>query len=161
MCIRDSSHIAHEVQAYLANDGHSGWVDNRKYPIADGEGQIIGLFGIARDITDLQRAEVALIESEHRFKTIFENLPAISVQGYDKDRRVIYWNRASESVYGYTHEQALGRQLEDLIIPAPMREAVISAVDAWTQGGPATVSYTHLDVYKRQTETLQCRRHTP
>ena len=134
------SHIAHEVQAYLANDGHSGWVDNRKYPIADGEGQIIGLFGIARDITDLKRAEVALIESEHRFKTIFENLPAISVQGYDKDRRVIDWNQASESVYGYTHEQALGRQLEDLIIPAPMREAVISAVDAWTQGGPAIPS---------------------
>ncbi len=129
-------HIAHEVQGYLANDGHSGWVDNRKYPITDSEGQIIGLFGIARDITALKRAEDALIESEHRFKTIFENLPAISVQGYDKNRRVIYWNRASETVYGYTREQALGRQLEDLIIPAPMREIVVSAVDAWTHGGP-------------------------
>jgi len=133
-------YIAHEVQAYLANDGHSGWVDNRKYPITDGEGQIIGLFGIARDITDLKRAEVALTESEHRFKTIFEDLPAISVQGYDKDRRVIYWNRASEAVYGYTREKAMGRQLEDLIIPAPMRETVISAVAAWTQGGPAIPS---------------------
>ena len=133
-------HVAHEVQPYLANDGHSGWVDNRKYPIADGEGQIIGLFGIARDITDLKRAEVALTESEHRFKTIFEDLPAISVQGYDKDRRVIYWNRASETVYGYTREQALGRQLEDLIIPEPMREAVIGAVNTWAHGGPAIPS---------------------
>jgi diguanylate cyclase (GGDEF)-like protein/PAS domain S-box-containing protein len=133
-------HIAQEVQAYLANDGHSGWVDNRKYPIADSKGQITGLFGIARDITDLKRAEDALTESEHRFKTIFEGLPSISVQGYDKDRRVIYWNRASETVYGYTREQALGRQLEDLIIPAPMREAVIGAVNAWTHDGPAIPS---------------------
>jgi diguanylate cyclase (GGDEF)-like protein/PAS domain S-box-containing protein len=132
--------IAHEVQQYLANDGHKGWVDNRKYPIADGDGQIIGLFGIARDITELKCAEDALIESEHRFKTIFEALPAISVQGYDKNRRVIYWNRASETVYGYTREQALGRQLEDLIIPAPMRQAVVGFVDAWTQGGPAIPS---------------------
>jgi diguanylate cyclase (GGDEF)-like protein/PAS domain S-box-containing protein len=133
-------HVAHEGQGYLANDGHTGWVDNRKYPIADGQGQLIGLFGIARDITELKRAEDALTASEHRFKTIFEDLPAISVQGYDKDRRVIYWNRASETVYGYTREQALGRQLEELIIPEPMRETVIGFVDTWTQGGPAIPS---------------------
>lgn len=132
--------VAHEVQGYLTNDGHTGWVDNRKYPIADGEGKLIGLFGIARDITDLTRAKDALTESEHRFKTIFEDLPAISVQGYDKDRRVIFWNRASETIYGYTREQAMGRRLEDLIIPEPMVEAVIGLVTAWTQGGPAIPS---------------------
>jgi len=132
--------IAHEVQGYLANDGHTGWVDNRKYPITNAQGEIIGLFGIARDITDLKRAEDALAESEHRFKAIFEQLPSISVQGYDRSRRVIFWNQASETLYGYTHDQALGRQLEDLIIPEPMREAVIGFVDAWTSGGPAIPS---------------------
>ncbi|MBB1074744.1 EAL domain-containing protein [Rhodoferax sp. 4810] len=132
--------IAHEVQGYLANDGHTGWVDNRKYPITDAQGEIIGLFGIARDITELKRAENALADSEHRFKTIFEQLPAISVQGYDKDRRVIFWNQASEAVYGYTSAQAMGRRLEELIIPEPMREAVVGFVNAWTQGGPAIPS---------------------
>ncbi len=132
--------VAHEVQGYLTNDGHTGWVDNRKYPMADGEGQLIGLFGIARDISDLKRAEDALMESEHRFKTIFEDLPAISVQGYDKDRKVIFWNQASETIYGYTRAQALGRRLEDLIIPGPMRDAVIGLVTAWTQGGQAIPS---------------------
>jgi diguanylate cyclase (GGDEF)-like protein/PAS domain S-box-containing protein len=129
--------VAHEVQEYLANDGHKGWVDNRKYPIRDANGQIVGLFGVARDITDIKRAEAALIESEHRFKTIFEQLPSISVQGYDRNRQVIFWNPASESLYGYTREQAMGQQLENLIIPQPMREAVISFVDAWAAGGPA------------------------
>ncbi len=88
----------------------------------------------------MKRTQEALADSERRFKAIFEQLPAISVQGYDRHRRVIYWNHASETLYGYTREQALGRQLEDLIIPAHMRDAVISAVDAWTQGGLAIPS---------------------
>ncbi len=134
------SPVSQEIQSYLTKDGHIGWVDNRKYPIADDGGTLVGLFGIARDITDLKHAEDALMESEHRFKTIFEDLPAISVQGYDLDRRVIFWNQASEKIYGYTREQALGRRLEELIIPAPMRQAVIDSVTAWTQGGPAIPS---------------------
>ncbi|MCB8748544.1 EAL domain-containing protein [Rhodoferax sp. U2-2l] len=132
--------IAHEVQGYLANDGHAGWVDNRKYPMTDAQGNIIGLFGIARDISDLKRAENTLLESEHSFKTIFEQLPSISVQGYDRQRRVIFWNQASQTLYGYTREQALGSQLEDLIIPEPMRDTVIGLVDAWSRGGPAIPS---------------------
>ena len=132
--------VAHEVQAVLFNDGRAGWVDNRKYPITDAQGEIIGLFGVARDITELERTKDALADSEHRFRTIFEELPTISVQGYNQQRQVIFWNRASEHLYGYTRDQALGRQLEDLIIPEPMRETVVRRVNAWTHGGPAIPS---------------------
>ena len=132
--------VGQEVQSIPARDGRTGWVDNRKYPITNAHGEIIGLFGVARDITELKLTKDALSESEHRFRTIFEELPSISVQGYNRQRQVIYWNRASEQLYGYTREQALGRQLEDLIIPEPMREAVIGFVDAWTHGGPVIPS---------------------
>jgi diguanylate cyclase (GGDEF)-like protein/hemerythrin-like metal-binding protein/PAS domain S-box-containing protein len=43
--------IAHERQATLDRLGNEGWVDNRKYPIHGEHGEIIGLFGVARDIT--------------------------------------------------------------------------------------------------------------
>lgn len=132
--------VAHEIQSYRVKDGTLGWVDNRKYPINDSEGQLIGLFGIARDITQVLKTKESLLESEHRFRTIFEDLPAVSVQGYDKDRRVIFWNKASETIYGYSREQAIGCQLEDLIIPDLMRDTVIGLVNAWTQGGPAIPS---------------------
>ena len=81
-----------------------------------------------------------LTENEYRFKTIFEQLPAISVQGYNRARQVIFWNHASELLYGYTREQAMGRQLEDLIIPVPMREAVVEMITAWQKGGPAVAA---------------------
>jgi diguanylate cyclase (GGDEF)-like protein/PAS domain S-box-containing protein len=95
---------------------------------------------VARDVTDIKRTDEALMESEHRFKTIFEQLPSISVQGYDRQRQVIFWNPASEALYGYTRAQAMGQQLEDLIIPEPMRDAVIGFVNAWAAGGPAIPS---------------------
>ena len=53
--------VAHEVQGYLTKTGQQGWVDNRKYPIRDEHGEIIGLFGIARDITEQHRLETALL----------------------------------------------------------------------------------------------------
>lgn len=128
---------AHEIQQILALDGRKGWVDNHKSPITDAQGNIIGLFGIARDITEQRRAERALMESEKRFHTIFEQVPMISVQGYDSKRRVIFWNKASEVLYGYTREQAMGQQLERLIIPEPMREVVVNLITGWAAGGPA------------------------
>ena len=98
---------------------------------------IIGLLGLIFGLRRFQRFENALQESEHRFRAIFEKAPAISVQGYDKNRRVIFWNKASEKLYGYTAEQAIGRPLEELIIPHPMREEVIHSTTRWINGGPA------------------------
>lgn len=73
-------------------------------------------------------------ESIHQF---FDEIDAISVQGYDEQRRVIYWNRGSEIVYGYTEAEALGKKLEELIIPEYMREVIISAHEDWINKGIA------------------------
>jgi diguanylate cyclase (GGDEF)-like protein/PAS domain S-box-containing protein len=60
---------------------------------------------------------------------------AISVQGYDEERRVIYWNKGSELLYGFSEAEALDQKLEDLIIPKYMRDGVIAAHSDWlTQG---------------------------
>ena len=50
--------VARDVQPTLDNAGNKGWIDNRKYPICNENGEIIGLFGVARIISDAQyRAE--------------------------------------------------------------------------------------------------------
>ncbi|HEY0842867.1 diguanylate cyclase [Methylotenera sp.] len=60
--------MAQEVQPLLDNHGKHSWVDNRKYAIKDKDGNIVGLFGIARDITELKQAEAQLRKSEDRMR---------------------------------------------------------------------------------------------
>jgi len=66
---------------------------------------------------------------------IFDEVAAISVQGYDENRNIIYWNKGSELLYGYKKEEALGQKLEQLIIPESMREFVIAAHSDWLNKG--------------------------
>lgn len=69
--------------------------------------------------------------SEEKFFELIESLPMVAVQGYNKDREVIYWNEASRRLYGYTRDEAQGQLLEDLIIPDHMRHEVIKAHQNW------------------------------
>ena len=102
-----------------------------KAPFFDNEHNIIGMIGSYIDITLQRRAELYLKENEQRFRELMHSLPNISIQGYDKDRKVIYWNRQSEILYGYSEEEALGRKLDELIIPETIRGSAIADIDDW------------------------------
>jgi PAS domain S-box-containing protein len=77
---------------------------------------------------------------------MLEGLEAIAVQGYDRHRRVFFWNSASERLYGWTRAEALGRLLEELIIPVPMRPFVVQAVDGWMAQGTLSMPAEELDL---------------
>lgn len=95
--------VAHEIQEMLDNEGNKGWVDNRKYPIRDENGKITGLFGIARDITELK-----LLEQNLRISaTAFETQEGILVT--DADRVILRVNQAFTNITGYTAEEVIGK----------------------------------------------------
>lgn len=76
-----------------------------------------------------------LEESEARLHAVFDSVDSIPIQGCDMDRRVIFWNRASERVYGYTADEVLGRPLEELLIPEEKRQELIDDITEWQKNG--------------------------
>jgi len=95
---------------------------------------------LRKQIAARKQAESFLKVSEYRFSSLLEAIDAISVQGYDAERKVIFWNKASETIYGFTEQEALGKKLEDLIIPSNMRSGLIEAHDDWLESGIAIPS---------------------
>lgn len=90
---------------------------------------------------------------EERFRKLIDHVEMVSVQGYDKDRKVVFWNTASEKLYGYTREEALGKKLEDLIIPKDIRKGVISNVTDWHKKG-IRIPAGELDLMRKDGSTV-------
>jgi PAS domain S-box-containing protein len=81
------------------------------------------------------RMMAALRDSEERFRMLLQQVPTVAVQGYRMDGTTHYWNKASENIYGYTAEEANGRNLVELIIPPEMREDVRGAMKYMAESG--------------------------
>lgn len=65
--------------------------------------------------------EETIRQQEEIFRNLMEFIPGVSVQGYFSDGTIFYWNKASEEIYGYTAEEAKGKNLGDLIVPPDLK----------------------------------------
>lgn len=98
------------------------------------DGRVL-LHSIIHDITDRKVAEEALIASESRFRNLLQNVSAVAVQGYSPDGTVQYWNHASEQLYGYSSQEAIGRNIVKLIVAPEMQEETIQGIQQMVDSG--------------------------
>lgn len=63
-----------------------------------------------------KHAEEALRESEERLRLQVERMP-IALILWDRDFKVMTWNPAAESIFGYSSEEAMGRHPYGMIVP--------------------------------------------
>jgi diguanylate cyclase (GGDEF)-like protein/PAS domain S-box-containing protein len=112
-----------------------------------------GFCGSVQDISQQQHDQQALYESEQRFRQLFEQTPHIAVQGYNRQRQVIYWNQASCDLYGYTSNEALGQNLEALIVPTQQRTQVAHDIQQMIDGG-ATIPAAELQLQRKDGQSV-------
>jgi PAS domain S-box-containing protein len=118
--------VAGVTRLYLATKG----------PYRDPNGQVIGLLGICRDITDRKKAEEEIRQSQRKLRIHFEHTP-LAVVEWDLNFRVAAWNPSAERIFGYTRDEALG-QHASFIVPSQYRQQVDHVWQALlTQSGGA------------------------
>ena len=106
---------------------HTG-VDKSPFPtwtnltlMKDEDGKPTRLVTVIRDITQMKEAEKALRESEEEYRTLTETATDAIISIDDKGL-VTTWNKAAETIFGYSKEEAKGNSVADLVIPEEYRE---------------------------------------
>ena len=97
----------------IFSDGIRHFLEQRVFPIKTENGFYIG--SVTRDITLQKQAEMALNESEEKFKSAFgKNPDAINLNSVDG--KYLDINQGFQNIMGYTAEETLGRSSVELNI---------------------------------------------
>ena len=80
--------------------GEKRWVSTTKAPMLDGAGNILGVVGVSRDITERKRAEAALRRSEEQFRQLAGNIPQVFWITDVHHRETIYISPAAAVLTG-------------------------------------------------------------
>jgi PAS domain S-box-containing protein len=120
-------------------DGSTIWTEVTATGIRGEDGRIVGIFGIARNITERKKADKALAEREAEMRAIFESSQdAIGVAKQGTSEMV---NPAFLSMFGYQRaEDIVGGSLIDLVAPE-CRDGVLANMRARAQGVDAPAQY--------------------
>ena len=108
------------------------------------------LQGTVRDITERRRTEVALRESEDTFRAIgMATLDAILMM--DTAGRISFWNAAAGEMFGYTADEAIGKNLHEILVPERFIPAHRKAFPHFqkTGEGPAMGKLLELSALKK------------
>jgi two-component system, NtrC family, sensor kinase len=104
----------HDVVAIA--EGEVKIFDTQKFPLRGNEGDILGVIGISRDITDRQAIGAALAESEQRFRLLVESAQDL-IWVLDAEGRYKFLNGATRTMLGYEPEEMLGNLFTKYLAP--------------------------------------------
>ncbi|TXT36098.1 MAG: diguanylate cyclase/phosphodiesterase with PAS/PAC sensor(s) [Comamonadaceae bacterium] len=100
----DGKPLLNKIDPYFDAQGHKGWVSTNKWPLFDSAGNVVGLFGISRDITAQKQNEAKLELAASVFSNSREGILITNLDG-----TIIDVNEAFSDITGYSHDEVIGK----------------------------------------------------
>ena len=135
----DKSGFKRFENANIHKDGHIVILSTTGMPVLDAEGNLLGYRGVDTDITEQKKAELALRESEERFRNLYSNMAeGVCLQklvfdhhGKAIDYQIIGVNQQYENILGIKQEDVVGKLASEVYnySPAPYLPVYSSVVN--------------------------------
>jgi len=106
--IRTGQPIIGKLQEATFSDGTTNWWLTTRMPWCDKDGNIIGTFGVTRNVTKLKEAEKKLDRERVLMRTVIDNLPDY-IYAKDKQGHFVLNNLAHARAFGVTPQELLGK----------------------------------------------------
>ena len=132
-------------------DGRIEWVSTTKMPLLNEKGEIVGTFGLSRDITGRKQAEEHIQEQA---ALLDKAQDAIFVM--DLNDRIIYWNKSAERIYGWTAAEAIGKSVIEMLCRGVITPQLANTIKTLNNRGE-WVSELHQTTKDGKTITVQGR----
>lgn len=120
---------------FRATDGSYRWFVAHSRPIRDAQGRIVRWFGVCTEIHERKLSELALRESEARFRQLAENIQGVFFLADRALTRIHYVSPAYESLFGASCD-SLYRDPRSFLdrVPAEDRQLAAAAVAKLAEG---------------------------
>ncbi len=102
-------------------------------------------FFVGRDMTESRLAQETLRESEQLARGIIDTALDAFVQ-IDENGRIRNWNSQAEKIFGWSHDEALGRKLGELIIPEIHRAGHASGIAHFLSTGEGPILGRRIEI---------------
>jgi PAS domain S-box-containing protein len=107
----------------IRKDGSRFWAMVVIDPILD-QGRLIGFAKITRDMTEQRKTQMAMLESERRFRLLVEGVTDYAIYMLDPDGRVANWNAGAERIKGYAMSDIVGQHFSCFYTPEDIEDGL-------------------------------------
>ena len=112
--IKNNPHLESDYEYRIyTKDGEMRWWRDQGRAIFDDDGNSYRWIGVIYDITEKKNAELALTESEEKYRNLIQNAHDI-IYTHDLDGNIRSINQAVERITGFSVAEALSFNLKDL-----------------------------------------------
>jgi PAS domain S-box-containing protein len=103
------------LQEFMHRDGTKRLIEINESPLKNDKGEVIGVVGAARDMTEHKRILELMRESEEKYRSLVDN--AMEVIAVAMDGKFIFANRRMTELTGYSQEEITTRPFTDFVHP--------------------------------------------